>query len=416
MLSENGTYRKKEEFVYKKMIILLVFLSGVLISQNYFEFMGLNILNTLVMVTFYGLLSFMLVIKSLTSIYERKIYFKFQFWGILSIAIILKFVILFLQFPSLFFPGAKLFSQLFIFAGNLLFMILLGKSINSISHLKRVIFALGLGASFSSLIPFLFFPEMMGQRATVINGYIFTGAFWNPSVISYISVGWLLISLATIETSKKKKGILITLFLLFISGSLVGLSRATMLSILISVIVYMVVSRSFVKYIKTITFVVLSVLILINLFPDAIIGFEQRLSGGVEIEDEARMIIWKDYLEDLPDYFLFGDIHGEYTRYSTTGIGPHSVILNWLTQFGFLAVIGFLVLIFGMLISIKKIQMAMSIEVAAGLYAWLAAYLSVALVNETGFRQLTVFGVFGIILAWGRLAHKEQALNRRKVN
>lgn len=401
-MSQNE-YIYKNINIFKYMLITLMFIVGFLNSRQYLEFMGLGVVYNLLLMVFYALLLLMILYLFINFLYQKKRFnlYSFSYYEILLLAVLIKFLILFIQFPLLFLPGESLFSEFITVTGNLLLIAVIVKANMNKNSIKQVIWAFGLGLSFSTIIPLLFFPEMIGSRISHINGFTFNGSFWNASVIAYISIGWLLVYLASIESSRLKRNILLLLFIIFVLGSLAGLSRASLLSFLISLFVYLIASNQFRKYIRVTVFLVIIFFVIINFFPEAFGNFSQRLDGGIDIEEEGRIKIWKDYIEDIPSYFLIGELEGDYKRYSVTGHGPHSVFLNWFTQYGILGFIGFIVLLIGVLISIFKVNKNMPRK-AAPLYAWLVAYLSVATINETGFMQLGIFGGIGLILAIGK--------------
>lgn len=385
----------------------IVFSAGLMNSTDFINLIGLNELNTVVRIVFHLLLVSLFFLLLIKNILIRKTILPetFPYWIMLLFAVLFNFFILFIQNPSGLLPGGAYFFELFHFISILSIMIILASVIETLNGIKVAIWGLGLGAAFSALIPFLF-PEMIGSREAEFQGHYFIGGFWNSAVISYISVGWLMVSLSTVEKSKIKRFFLISLFLIMAFGGLAGLSRATLLSVIVSVCVYLIFAKKIKKYIKVIISGLIIILLVLTLFPDLVLNFSERLEGGIEIEDESRTKIWIDYLEDLPSYFLFGALDGDYTKYSIFGMGPHSTILNWLSQYGILGLLGFVILIIGFVSSIKNIKRLFPVETTAALYAWLAAYLSVALINETGFKQLTVFTAFGIILAWGNVSKK----------
>lgn len=390
----------------QKTLVFMVFLAGTLNSKQYLEFMGYSGLYKTLEFGYYSLLALLSMLTIIEFLYIRKgeglpvnIY---SYWILLFFAVVIKYLFLFLQFPDLFLPGKSHFSPSVIFISNFLLIFILIMRITSVKDVKELIFALGLGASFSTIIPLLFYPEMIANRITIINEYNFYGSFWNASVISFITVGWLLIAASNLNFSKWRKTLLLTIFIIFVFGSLAGLSRAALLAIITSMTAYLFLSKSISKYLKiTISLGLLAYLVSV-FFPEVITSLSLRLEGGINIDNEARSLIWKDYIVNISDYLLFGEIEGNYRKYSPGGYGPHSVLLNWLTQFGILGLLGFLILIYGVLISIRKVQKNQSKQVAAGLYSWLIAYLSVALINETGFDQLTFFVAIGIILGWGK--------------
>lgn len=411
----NGKYISTS--LYQSLIVVLLFFAGLINSQYYIVFMGYNWLNTLIVTTFYFLLImlfFYSILNTLNNSYKNSESFFYisRYYILLVISVILKLFILFIQSPQSFYPGANNFSYLITFSSNMIIIILLSTSIKNMYYIKASIWSLGISTSLSAFIPFIFYPEMIGSRVAVVNGFYFTGAFWNAAVISFISIGWLLIGLSMVETSKSKRLLSYILFFMIVLASLAGLSRAALLSLIVSLLVYLIASNRFKKHIKIITLIGITIFFLFTFFPEPIENFQQRLDGGINISEEGRITIWRDYLENIPDYLLLGELNGNYKKYSATNNGPHSVLINWIVQFGILALIGYVILIKGILKYINRIREYFSKDTSAALYAWLAGYLSVAMINETGFDDLTVFVGIGLILAWGRIAE----LNNNEVS
>jgi len=390
-------------------LFFLLFFAGLLNSKDYFQYLDFDIIILVISFLFHIFL-FYLFLSTILSFLMKKNNFRFYsfpYWMILLAAIFIKWFLLFIQSPGWVLPGGIYFYEIRVITINIILLITVAIRIKKIQDIKAVIWGLGLGTSLTFLIPLILFPEMIGSRAINVNNYSFTGGFWNSSVISFISIGWLLVALSTIEKSKTKKYILLAIFILTILGGLAGLSRSILLSIIISVIVYLIAAKQFLKYIKAISWTAILAVTIILIFPQLVDNFEQRFTDGVSIEEEPRVDIWLDYIEDLPKYILFGDIKGEYKRYSETGHGPHTVLLNWLTRYGILALMGFFAIIFGIIKAIKRIQKDVSLHASASAFAWLASYLAVAVINETGFLQLTVYGAMGVLLGWGNFLKKE---------
>lgn len=391
---------------YQPVVLLLIFIVGLFNSTPFIRYMGYNSINRIISVLFYLSLFFLCTVIILDFLYNRRKLYRNSFtwyWVILFISVSFKFALYFIQSPRSIFPGGSHFSNIVTHMTNLLLIWVLIINIKNIRSLKQVIWGFGLGALFSAFIPLVFFPEMIGSRTIHINNYVFTGGFWNSAVISYMSVGWLLVAIAILEKSKIKRWILLISFFLLLFAGLAGLSRATLLSLLTSVFVYLLTSRKFVRYLRTILISIVAIFLLSAFFQDVMENFGNRLDGGLNIREESRVEIWKDYIEDIPSYFIIGESEGNYKKYSATYQGPHSVILNWFVQFGILAVLGFLCLILGLFNATKVISKKYNKNVAPALYAWIIAYLSIAMINETGFDQLSVFGGMGIILAWGNI-------------
>lgn len=408
MIRNENINLNKDKNDYQKIVVFLVFMAGFLNSRQYITFIGLGWLSGLMLMLFYGLLAMLVIYFILNMIYNNNLYISYlNYWGLLVGSVFIKYLILYLQFPNSFLSEGGLFSSLQVFLIGFTLMLILILGIKSIYYLKTSILFFGLGASFSAIIPLIFFPEMIGTRTTIVEEFNFTGSFWNSAVISYISVGWLLIAISTFESSKKKRYLQVGIFILLILASLAGLSRGTLISLILSLAVYLIISNGLVKYIKTLIFITLISIVGIVFFQDTIESFQQRLEGGINIEEESRTTIWMDYLEALPSYFLIGAPEGDYTKYSFTNQPPHNVLLNWLAQFGIIALIGFISLLTGFVRIINSVRKNISLHTGAALYAWLVSYLSIAMINETGFNNLTIFGAFGLVLAWGNIINKD---------
>ncbi|MEC5272002.1 O-antigen ligase family protein [Caldifermentibacillus hisashii] len=405
-LNGDKTFNKSSKVIY-----VLLFIAGLLVSKDYFFYMGLQDIYFFLFKVFYILLIILMVFNIFGFLIEKKRYINNPYLWFLLFVLILKLLILFIQNPVDFTLNDSKFSNAILFLGNIIFMLLIVKNLKEFSSVKTSILSLSLGLSLSVLLPLLFYPHMIGSRIVIMDDYEFNGGFWNPSVIAYLSVGWLLIVIAGEKSSKLKKYIYLFLFYLFAFGGLAGLSRAFLLSFILSGLTYLIVSNQLKKYIKVILIAIFSFLAILFLFPNIIENFENRLDGGINLNEEARMTIWKDYIEDIDKYFLFGDLEGNYTRYSETGQAPHSIILNWIANFGIFGLFGYLLLLFGIILSIRRIKKAQLNKVAAGLYAWLVSYISISFINETGFKQLTIYAAIGIIIGWGNRLKENKKVN-----
>ncbi|KMK77364.1 hypothetical protein AB990_02440, partial [Alkalihalobacillus pseudalcaliphilus] len=164
-------------------------------------------------------------------------------------------------------------------------------------------------------------------------------------------------------------------------------------------------------YIKIFILVALMGASITVVFPETIESLMQRLDGGVNLDNEMRVIIWKAYLSNWYDYILFGELHGDYRKYMSTGHGPHNVLINWTLHFGILALIGFITIIVGIIITALKAKFIISKSAGAAIFTWLMAYLSVALINETGFDHLSLFAAIGIILSLEKILTKANLEN-----
>lgn len=389
--------------------ILLLFVVGAMNSIDYLNFMGLGILSTLLTYSLYLLLiitATLLIMELMLG--SKTISLNFlSYWIILIIGIMFKLMILFLQFPTSMLPGGFNFGFMMDFLCIMIIMTVTINSLQDFKFIKLSIWSLGLGLLISSIIPLFLYPDMIGRRESLVNGYEFSGGFWNPGVIAFLSVGWLLIALSINEKSKLKRIILFCMFILFALSGLSGLSRALFLSIVISIVVYLVVANKIKQYLRFILLGATVSVIFLYGFNDIIENLLLRFDGGINIEEEARVNIWKAYLINIPDFIWFGEITGDYKKYTQWTFGPHSAPLNWFVQFGLLGLVGFMMLILGLIKSSRIISKSNIKITKAALFAWLFAYVSISFINETGFKDLSLFGGIAIIYAWAINSYKQ---------
>lgn len=395
--------RKSIIFNSQNLILFFLFLIGVLNSRDYLNLMGYSSLTQVL--TYFSLLILLIAsIIVLIEIIQQRIYIKKKFffnWVILCFAIFLRIFLIFIQYPTSILPGGDYFIYSIDFISLILILFILINRLTSIKLIKQSIWAFGLGLLLSALIPLLFYPEYIGFRVNKIGSYEFTGAFWNSGVIAFLSIGWLLIALSTLEKQKVKKALPIFMFLTLAFSGIAGLSRALLVSIVSSIIVYLIIARKLKQYISFITVGIIAIIVFWFSFEDVVNNLMVRFEGGVNIEEEARTNIWLAYIKNIPNFFFLGEIDGDYRKYTNGVFGPHSTPLNWLVQFGIFGLTGFVLLLIGIVKSAFYIGKVHTRVVSAPIFAWLIAYISTSFINETGFNNPTIFAGIGIILAWG---------------
>ncbi|RBP04718.1 O-antigen ligase [Rossellomorea aquimaris] len=270
----------------------------------------------------------------------------------------------------------------------------------------KTVWAFGVGGGLSAVIPLMLFPEMIGVRSATIGGVFYRGGIWNFTLISFVSVSWLLIALTRRNSYKISKIFAYVIFVVTWVAAFSGLSRSLIILTLTSILVYTLANRKLKSFIQLTTFVVMAVLMVNHFMPNVVNGIEERiLLTNDALNNESRVIIWKGYLENIPEYFLVGaqgNYRGLITAYGVMGAGPHSVFLNWLVQYGVFGLIGFIYLLWGLLKEINKVKKESRYE-ASCLFAWLASYLSLASINQTGFIETSFFVAFGLILTWSKM-------------
>ncbi|NMA75368.1 MAG: O-antigen ligase family protein [Bacteroidales bacterium] len=278
-------------------------------------------------------------------------------------------------------------------------------SINDIVDFRKVVWSFAIGAGISALIPLILHPEMIGYRSGWLNGVHFRGGFWNFTLISFVSAGWIAIALA--KNSEKKYTRLLS-YLIFLTtwiAAFAGLSRTLLLMSFVGIATYLLYTRRIKPAFKMGLLVLVLVIITFKFFPGVVANISERINLTQRAyQDEGRVVIWRHYLENASEYFVVGAL-GNYRDFDPAGHGPHSVFLNWLVQYGLIGLIGFMYLIWGLLKEIKRVT-KYSRDEAALLLAWLTSYLTLSSINQTGFIEASFYVGFGIVLTWTKL-HKE---------
>ncbi|WP_345242028.1 O-antigen ligase family protein [Pontibacillus salipaludis] len=389
-----NTNLKKEK---NKLIILsLTFIAFFSSFKNVNIYLFGNNQNLIVMLDYFYFILVVLVfsIMFFEMLKNKKINTKIKYFVPLTLWIVTKSALL-----TLFVSGEYLPRNLI---AGILTMGIFVLGIKNKKSLILMLWAFIIGAFLSALIPLILSPEMIGYRSGRVDGVEYRGGFWNFPLISFISTGWLIIALIHLKRNKKTTFIN-SLFLITITiAAFSGLSRSLLLAVSVSVLFYLVLVRKF-RVLAIVT--VLGGLLLTYipiLFPFLIEQYQTRVElEALSFQDEPRIFIWQSYLNNIPQFFLFGAL-GDYRQFDNLGRGPHSVLLNWLVQYGIIGFLGFTYFVIGIMGSIRKVRLNFKSQSAA-LAAWLVAYLSLALINQTGFFEASIYTAFGLIIIWGRV-------------
>src|SRR5699024_5964473 len=113
-----------------------------------------------------------------------------------------------------------------------------------------------------------------------------------------------------------------------------------------------ILSKKIKQFFKVFLFLLITLAFLNYFFPEVTENLTKRLDETSSIQEESRFRIWKEYTQHLSNYFILGEVTGDYKKFSSTDQGPHSVIFKWLTHYGILGLIGFVLLVFGTIKSI----------------------------------------------------------------
>ncbi|MFH0984189.1 MAG: O-antigen ligase family protein [Candidatus Omnitrophota bacterium] len=413
--SQDGAVRSRSCYWKSLLLVVLAFLVGFANAKGYLQLLDLQFLSRLLT----AMLVFILFLSSLTLLKSKGTPLKY---------IVPLFVLVLSKYAWLYFVNPGLFSvsgpevntnfaqgyYLFhtSYRGEVFYLLIgfflccvVARGANSFRELRWIVGALVLGSGIAPLIGFFFFHQMVGFRETMVDGILFPGGFWNSSVISFISVFWL--AVAVMPYASKLGSWILKIFLFFITmGALVGLSRAALVSMSISSMVYLVMAREGRARIKLTIFFLLIILICLLFFSNVVGDFQSRFIEKATLADELRLQIWMGYLSNFSQYWMSGMGEDGYLAFSATRQGAHSIILSYLVRFGFLGVVFFLWLLYGVWVSIVKIQKAFPSKAIAAICAWLTAYLCLVTYNETGFAEIGLYMPLGLLLAWGEIASR----------
>jgi len=413
-------------------IIFLAFIVGLSISQIYlfaiFDLFWSRLLKWFLVFV----LMFCWLHLFLPLIFNRRLSLKpVKYFLPLILIVSLKYFSFFVEDPSVFLPDAPAlqsqivgvnyaeipvgvyFTQTKKFLLNFLVMSVMALGLRSIKSIKMASLVLGSGCALAIIIPLVFFYDTIGSREAVYFGIAFAGGIWNSGIIALMSSGWLLIGIATdIKIPRLIRRAATIMVIVIIFGCIAGLSRSAILAISVSALFYLAYSRN-IKNAGKLLFVFSFVFAIVILYwPGVIPGYQDRLihSTGL-LKDASRLLIWEEYIKTAHKYFLFGAPINGYIQFSGyTGRPPHSVILYLLVQFGVFGLGAFLWLLIGLFRSAKNVSRYVSKNQSHILLAWMVCYLTVSMINQTGFMELPLYGAIGIILAWGNVALKQKAI------
>lgn len=391
------------------LIVILAFFAGIYNIRKYMPLLGVAFMENVIVLLFS-----LFVILNISLIYiqacmrDNREYFMRRYWIPLLVVVLFKFLLWFVEDPRYFLTNHSSFALGIVL--NLTLVWIFATRIGSLVRLKQCVLALGVGCSTAPIIGLFSFPFLIGSRPQWVRGHYISGGFWNPSVVGFVSSAWLLVASITVEPSKHHKRFSITMSLLMCVGGLAGLSRATLLVALVSVAWYLFRSKN----IKTIAAVglisALFLALMFGLFGTVVENLVSRVNIA-EIGNEARVKIWISYLSNLNRFFLVGAPIDGHKVFSNHYQDPHSILLNWWSIFGIFGLLGFIWLMWGLTKSSRKVAIYLNHKQGLGIATWIVSYLSLALINQTGFSDPSFYAAMGLILAWGNIANSKQRTN-----
>lgn len=176
----------------------------------------------------------------------------------------------------------------------------------------------------------------------LVNGRIFyrcSGLDYDPN---YYSVLCLIFSWSAIIINSKKRFFVSVLSILCLLIGLLSLSKMYLITVIISIFLYVLLTERNTKKFKTITFLLILLLAFYRLFGDVVINiFQTRLKNVNNMNDftTGRSDIWKLYINYLianPIIILFGNgMNGN----TLLGHAAHNSFITGIYKFGILGLV-----------------------------------------------------------------------------
>lgn len=246
-------------------------------------------------------------------------------------------------------------------------------------------------------------PDMIGVRMITVGGVAFAGSFWNLAVRIFICVFWLWFCQLK-DADKRDKIIFGIAIALVIFGGTVGISRTFIMGFAVSFAVYILFCIIYKQKLSMPVIIAAIVFIIVLPFMDFLVqSYQQRFEVIAEgTIANPRFVIWELYLSKINEYWLFGTQKGAWVRYAMELPrlwAPHCTPLSWLIYYGLPGLFVFCALLFGIGKSAVVLAKTGEKKIVPFIFAWLAAYISVAFINETGFTTLETYIGFAMVLA-----------------
>lgn len=289
---------------------------------------------------------------------------------------------------------------------------------NSFQALHRALLICAIAFTLPMMLLVVMRPDLIGMRRTFIDGIVFGGSIWNIGVRAFISCGWLWVcQLQTQSMTLRAKLVYIGAILLTLVTGLAGVSRAFLVGLIMSVLVFLLHIR---KNGRLVTgFIVATsifILVLVILGDYVIQHYLDRFTAINPLEGgNTRTLIWKSYLSNFKEYWHFGVLRGGIHQYGPPPMfySPHSAPLSWLVRYGLFAMGAYIGLLLILWQLIRKIRLGGNNQ-GVFLSAWVVAYVSVSFMNETGFETVETFIGMALTMALVNLLLQQPNLLQTK--
>lgn len=255
-------------------------------------------------------------------------------------------------------------------------------------------------------------PSYLGMRqSTFGEGVTFGGGLWNVGVVGYGSISWLGMALAGNATKRQRRFIYFSVFL-FVFVGVAGVSRTLILMVAFSWIVYFLLDRKDMHWLKKVLLMLLGVLVFVTFETDFILNIVIRFGDATGGTSNIRFRLWEAYLSHFREYWFIGaplgSVYNYYKDVNLFGANflPHSSVVNFLVRFGIFALLSYLILLRRAFLPPRLGEHALTrshVCMASGG----VAYITLAFINQTGYAEPVFYIMFGLALAYWRIEEAE---------
>lgn len=244
-------------------------------------------------------------------------------------------------------------------------------------------------------------PELIGVRKVSIGDINFGGGFWNIGVRAFLAFGWLWLLMYFDKSQANRRFFLFGTIIVVLSG-LFGISRSILVAVFLGILFFILFNIKSTRPIKLLIIAAMCVSVTYIILGNGIIdNFSNRFSSFNAIstfEEEIRFITWKNYLNNINNYWLLGAPMGSYFIYAIPPkfCSPHSSPLFWFVQYGIFALISYIALLLNI---VSKSKALVDRDTANNILIYIITYVCLTFINEVGYYTIESYIGIAFILS-----------------
>jgi hypothetical protein len=307
------------------------------------------------------------------------------------------------------------FAQINTWFGNMAVVLMLAISIKNVKEVINCIVASMTVMVIPILVIIMMHPSYIGLRASTFENVSFGGGLWNIGVIGFGSLSWLSFALLKHGTNRQKRFMVFST-ILFVFVGIAGLSRTMVLMIVLSVSFYFLKTKKDIHWVGKVLLVCVMLFFFLFLQSDLLSVLLNRFGDSTSGTQNIRFKLWAAYLSHYDEYWLvgapLGSVYNYYYDVNLFGRNflPHSTPLNFLIRYGVFSLFAYLNLIRFSFLSGQKYYENSTVKIC--ILAGCIAYISLVFINQTGFSESVFYIMFGLLLAFSRIAKEEAILKQ----